>query len=584
MLPRTLAKPELPVRNINTGIEYATIQAAINAKETLNNHIIHVNAGTYYENIVINKSITLIGQNKLNTTIIGPTPGNIIYIKANNTQITGFTIKESTEGYSGIYIYNSIGCNITDNIIENNYYGVHMYNSANITIYNNFIMNCEYGTRLYNSINNDISTSTIVHNKNGIHLDNSNNTSITKNRILFNLWNGIYLYSSLQNTISNNILFSNGARGIRFHNSDNNTLSKNIISKNNQGLNLYYSISNTIFGNTISKNIDGIWLMFSNQTIIQANTISNNSQYGLRLINSSYNTIFHNNFINNTFKNVEQPTNTSIANLWDNFYEGNYWNDQKSKDINKDGINDIPYITDERTWLGIHSQDNHPLTASFQFLDLQHQNQSYTIEITSNATITNMQYKTNQEKEGNMLILTSLNPDTTSFCRLSIPHSLVEPPYTITVNDNPPTYNNTIYTNGTHTWIYFEYVNTKHEATIKLMHKPTQIQQPPIWIQWPFWGTLGLAITAVILSIFNIKFHKTIKKQENLLRLYEEKLQKANPLLIAKELFTADVTSRHTKIKKFEEKYGVKIQPRSSFEDIIKNIKTKQKENKDPKK
>jgi len=52
-----LSKPQPsphPVHNINTGINYATIQAAINAPETLNGHIIYVEAGTYIEPLVIN--------------------------------------------------------------------------------------------------------------------------------------------------------------------------------------------------------------------------------------------------------------------------------------------------------------------------------------------------------------------------------------------------------------------------------------------------------------------------------------------------------------------------------------------------
>jgi len=53
-----------PVHNIDTGLDYATIQEAIDANETSNGHIIRVETGVYSENVVINKTISLHGENK----------------------------------------------------------------------------------------------------------------------------------------------------------------------------------------------------------------------------------------------------------------------------------------------------------------------------------------------------------------------------------------------------------------------------------------------------------------------------------------------------------------------------------------
>ena len=48
------------VHNLNTNFNYTTIQEAIDAAETSNGHTIFVEEGTYYEHVVVNKSISLI--------------------------------------------------------------------------------------------------------------------------------------------------------------------------------------------------------------------------------------------------------------------------------------------------------------------------------------------------------------------------------------------------------------------------------------------------------------------------------------------------------------------------------------------
>jgi len=53
----------LPVHNLNTGLNYTTIQDAINANETLDGQTILVDEGTCYENVVVNKTISLMGAN-----------------------------------------------------------------------------------------------------------------------------------------------------------------------------------------------------------------------------------------------------------------------------------------------------------------------------------------------------------------------------------------------------------------------------------------------------------------------------------------------------------------------------------------
>ena len=56
---------------------------------------IYVSRGTYYENITIDKTITLIGEDKSNTIIDGTYNDTIIQITTENVRISKFTIRNS---------------------------------------------------------------------------------------------------------------------------------------------------------------------------------------------------------------------------------------------------------------------------------------------------------------------------------------------------------------------------------------------------------------------------------------------------------------------------------------------------------
>lgn len=53
--------PVRPVKNVNTSLEYCKIQEAIDATETVNGHVIEVSSGTYDEQVLVNKGLTIKG-------------------------------------------------------------------------------------------------------------------------------------------------------------------------------------------------------------------------------------------------------------------------------------------------------------------------------------------------------------------------------------------------------------------------------------------------------------------------------------------------------------------------------------------
>jgi parallel beta-helix repeat protein len=122
--------------------EYETIQKAINAASP--GDVIEVTHGTYYENLIVNTSVSIIGEDRANTVIDGGGKGNVVNIIRSNVTVSGFTIQngkqENNLPVSGISIRgNSVVVNNT--LLRNNYYGLQLTNSSNCKIFNNIIMN-----------------------------------------------------------------------------------------------------------------------------------------------------------------------------------------------------------------------------------------------------------------------------------------------------------------------------------------------------------------------------------------------------------------------------------------------------------
>ena len=95
--------------------------------------------GTYNENLIIDKSITLKGNASSGTKIRGSGRGDVIYINASWVNVSGFNIRNSgrTGIDAGIKIIGSDNCRILENNCSNNQYGIYLIDSDNNTINNN---------------------------------------------------------------------------------------------------------------------------------------------------------------------------------------------------------------------------------------------------------------------------------------------------------------------------------------------------------------------------------------------------------------------------------------------------------------
>jgi len=216
----TLAFHIQPVKAEPTTIvvpdDYPTIQEAINAATP--GDTIFVRAGTYYENVVVNKTVSLIGEDKTTTIIDGNAMESVFTVTQDHVNITGFTVRNSGGEeplFAGIQLYTASYCNISGNEITNNYYGIDLifYSNYNIVSRNNITAN----------------------NKAGIMFGvQSSNNAVVKNNIMTNNEEGILICgSSNYNIISGNNITANKMIGVGVvTDSSHNVIYHNNIIKN----------------------------------------------------------------------------------------------------------------------------------------------------------------------------------------------------------------------------------------------------------------------------------------------------------------------------------------------------------------
>jgi parallel beta-helix repeat protein len=233
---------------------YNNIQEAIDVAYP--GYTIYVKNGTYNENVVINKTINLDGENKESTIIDGKNKYHVVEVAAPNVRISGFTIQNSSYGEfdAGIKTLTLKSyVKIINNIIEKNHIGIFLnyaYEDSNTLVKDNLIQKNVQGIYSHWSNSNKIENNIIQNNeKEGIEFIRSEYANIIKNSIRDNGGFGIFLrgYSS-NNQIKNNII-QNNSGGIIIDESHKNFINKNNLIDNDEQAYFSNSILNRWRGN-----------------------------------------------------------------------------------------------------------------------------------------------------------------------------------------------------------------------------------------------------------------------------------------------------------------------------------------------
>jgi nitrous oxidase accessory protein len=335
------------VRKVGPNQVYGTIQLAIN--ESHDGDTVLVAPGIYKEkNIVVNKSIALIGSNY--PVLDGEHTYEIISIKANNVTVKGFKLIHSGISslidIAGIKIYSGNEVTITGNILEDTFFGIYLQKAVNCLVENNKLT--------------AIATSD-QQSGNGIHCWQCDSLRIIGNTVTGHR-DGIYFEFVTNSVIWRNISNANARYGLHFMFSHNNAYIANVFQNNNAGVSVMFShgvkMFNNVFednwgdgcygiflkeitdsyisGNKFLRNTTGIFMEGASRVMVEKNEFNKNG-WAFKIDASCLDdTITHNNFSGNSFDIATNGTLVSCFNY-------NYWDKYEGYDLDKNNIGDVPY-------------------------------------------------------------------------------------------------------------------------------------------------------------------------------------------------------------------------------------------------
>ena len=281
---------------------YTKIQDAIDNANDGDTVFVYDDSSPYYENLLIEKSLKIQGENRVTTVLVGSaiTEKIIVNISADDVSFRNFTIQPMLGNPTGITVYKNYtnpdcwkteiiqNVTISDIIIRNTSTGIFTIRLSKGRINGNIVENCSGDAGMLFLVSSDnIITNNFVANCSGIGI------------LIDGLWSIFNINNYRQPCPKNNFL------------------SRNTVIANRWGI----EVNSGPFNTTINEN-----------------NILSNHELGIQIVHAYKTKITRNNFMNNTenayFYNIRFPQFVILKNSW----EKNFWDEPKELPVPIHGV------------------------------------------------------------------------------------------------------------------------------------------------------------------------------------------------------------------------------------------------------
>jgi nitrous oxidase accessory protein len=298
--------------------QYRTISEAVKAASPGDS--IFVGPGTYVENVVVDKPLSVVSTNGAQATVVkaSDTSKDVFLLASPDISVQGFTVMG---GHTGVRFGHTSNCVLAKSVVNGNVFGVYLAGATSNVVSDNNLNNNGFGIYLDGSSGNKLSGNSASNEKGG-----GGNASLS---------DGIYMYYSPANTVTRCDLSNNNNFGASLYQSRNNVFSNNTFSANAQ------------FGVRLGDGADNNKFSF--------NTFKANVESGVLIIKSKGSTFYFNNFADekshfntqeaNNINSTKKLNYTYNGNLFSGFV-GNYYSNYVGADSDGNGIADSSFAGD----------------------------------------------------------------------------------------------------------------------------------------------------------------------------------------------------------------------------------------------
>jgi len=334
----------------NAGVQYQSVQAALDAAPP--GAVVRVYPGTYNENLILKKTVRLVGIG--NPVIRGTGRGSIVLILADSCQVRGLIVEHSGGDLqaedSGILV-KSRSAVLQDNRLRDVLYGIYLLRANGAVIRNNTISGRSWlelgergaGLHFWDSPDNIVEDNTIFDARDGFYIQSSPGNQVRRNKV-FRVRYGVHYMFSDRNTFEDN-MFSHGIAGAAIMYSSDIQFRRNAFV-HNRGFSsfgiLFQDCERCLAEqNLVIDNATGIFMEALHASVFRNNVIGQNDVALQMFSSADENLLSGNNFIQNL--SPLQLIGSSTTTRWAERARGNYWSNYSGYDLDGNGIGDIPH-------------------------------------------------------------------------------------------------------------------------------------------------------------------------------------------------------------------------------------------------